>query len=473
MPRAADPARRAERLRPPVRRHQRERRARQRPADRRLLALRRADGAQVARAELPQPARLSLVERTRRAHAPALRRARRPGCVPRHRLSPARRPPRIHLAARRRLVARPALQHGQLGRAGRRGGQRRARVAGHRTVVRAARPQRAGRSLRGAARPRVAGARRHAALLHQPPADPRPAAVLQLRGLGARLPDRLRRRVRLARAGRPALHADADGNVERLRPGERPATRSAEERASHAAPGAARPRRGHAARGVHRARRAHARRRRAGRLRRRPHLRAPEHAGRADHPGVQPASRVRAGGARDLQVRRGHHGSGWPAGCLSRPERLALAGRERLRGCTGRPAERIADRGVPSQRGRRATPALSPRRRDRRLRHRHRRDEGRSIRAAARRARGVAGRAARRDGDVVGELPGPGPAPRHRRRHDHRVRETQPHRGPDGDRRCERGDRRQRRDAESYGADWPRDGPSSTTPSVSPASPTW
>ena len=176
---------------------------------------------------------------------------------------------------------------------------------------------------------RVAGARRHAALLHQPPADPRPAAVLQLRGLCARLPDRLRRRVRLARAGRPALHADADGNVERLRPGERPAARSAEERASHAAPGATRPRRGHAARGVHRARRADARRRRAGRLRRCPHLRAPEHAGRADHPGVQPASRVRAGGARDLQVRRGRHGSGG----RSLPVAPGTAGAGRPRGC--------------------------------------------------------------------------------------------------------------------------------------------
>ena len=113
-----------------------------------------------------------------------------------------RRAPRVHLAARRRLVhtqrysadASDVLVDEAVNAA-----------LGVRVTARSlrpARPQRAGEPVRGAARPRVAGARRHAALLHQPRADPGPAAALPDRRLGARLPERLRRRLRHAASAR-------------------------------------------------------------------------------------------------------------------------------------------------------------------------------------------------------------------------------------------------------------------------------
>src|SRR5215813_11871206 len=52
----------------------------------------------------------------------------------------------------------------------------RPRAARHGLVVRAARPRRAGRPLRGAARARVAGARRHVDLLHQLRPQPHPTS---------------------------------------------------------------------------------------------------------------------------------------------------------------------------------------------------------------------------------------------------------------------------------------------------------
>ena len=102
-------------LRAPVRRDERQRGARQRRPHRGFLALRRAHGLQVARPELLQPARLSLRQRPRRAHAAAPGRARRHGSVPRALLRD-RVGSRLHLAPRRCLDARTALQRGRLGR---------------------------------------------------------------------------------------------------------------------------------------------------------------------------------------------------------------------------------------------------------------------------------------------------------------------------------------------------------------------